>query len=181
MKNILFSGVHGVGKEFYLNKVKNKIERFNIYSASDLIEKYQESADAGYKKVSNVKGNQEILIKAIKNISSSKNKNFILDGHLCIYNSENSVVRIPENFFIEAEIEGIILLQDSSEIIFDRIYKRDGNKIDIKFIEQMQEEEQKYAMELKQKYNIPYTVITHEYNEDRFVQILKSFGGEEIG
>lgn len=45
----------------------------------------------------------------------------------------------------------------------------------------MQEEEQKYAMELKQKYNIPYTVITHEYNEDRFVQILKSFGGEEIG
>ena len=72
MKNILFSGVHGVEKGFYLNKVKNKIERFNIYSASDLIEKYQESADAGYKKVSNVKGNQEILIKAIKNISSSK-------------------------------------------------------------------------------------------------------------
>ena len=40
MKAILLSGVHGVGKGFFLDKIKKYIQSYNIYSASSLIEKF---------------------------------------------------------------------------------------------------------------------------------------------
>lgn len=101
MKSILFSGVHGVGKGFFLKKINKEIEEYNIYSASTLIEKYQTSTDAGYKKVRNVKNNQDILIKAIKEAKMKDGNSFILDGHLCIFDVEGNIVRIPENFFMK--------------------------------------------------------------------------------
>ncbi len=38
MKIILFSGAHGVGKGFFLNKVKENVQQYDILSASTLIE-----------------------------------------------------------------------------------------------------------------------------------------------
>lgn len=180
MKSILFSGVHGVGKGFFLDKVSKDIEEYNVYSASALIEKYQPSTDAGYKKVSNVKSNQEVLAKAIKEAKQQDEKNFILDGYLCIFDSEGNVVRIPENFFRKTQIEGIVLLQDRPDVIYDRINARDANEIDVGAIKQMQNEEQEYAKELKQKYQIPFIVITHEYSGEEFAKILRELGGDRI-
>lgn len=82
MKVFLFSGVHGVGKGFFLKKIKNNAQQYSIYSASSLIERYQPSTDAGYKKVSNVNNNQDVLIKAIKEEINCSISNFIIDGHL---------------------------------------------------------------------------------------------------
>ena len=69
MKRVLFSGVHGVGKSFFLKKISQRIEGYDIYSASALIEKYHASTDAGYKRVKNVDENQDILVRAIKEIA----------------------------------------------------------------------------------------------------------------
>lgn len=176
MKNILFSGVHGVGKGFFLEKIKKEIEIYNIYSASTLIEKYQLSTDAGYKKVRNVKNNQDILIKAIKETKLNDESSFILDGHLCIFDLEGNVVRIPENFFYETQIEGIVLLQDCPDVIFDRINARDGKEISVQSIEKMQYEEQRFAEELREKYNISYVIITHECTGVEFMQRIQEMG-----
>ncbi len=180
MTSILFSGVHGVGKGFFLDKMNKEIEGYNIYSASALIEKYQASTDAGYKKVSNVKNNQDVLTRAIKEVKLKGENSFILDGHLCIFNSEGNVVRIPESFFYETRIEGIVLLRDHPDVIFDRIKSRDGNEISVQCIQQMQDEEEKYAKELSEKYGIPYIVVTHGCTGDEFMQKLQEFGGENI-
>ena len=180
MKNILFSGVHGVGKGLFLEKIKKEIEGYSIYSASTLIEKYQPATDAGYKKVRYVKNNQDILIKAIKEAKMNDRNNFILDGHLCIFNVEGNVVRIPENFFEETQIEGIVLLQDCPDVITDRINKRDGKKINVQSIEKMQREEQKFAEELWKKNKIPYVVVTHKCTGEEFMQRIQEFGGENI-
>lgn len=180
MKSILFSGVHGVGKGFFLEKINKEIAGYNIYSASTLIEKYQPSTDAGYKKVRNVKNNQDILIKAIKEAKLKDENSFILDGHLCIFDVEENVVRIPENFFYETQIEGIVLLQDSPDVISDRINARDGKDISVQSIEKMQHEEQKFAEELWKKYKIPYVVITHECTGVEFLQRIQEIGGENL-
>lgn len=148
-----------------------------MYSASNLIEKYQPSTDAGYKKVSNVKNNQDVLIKAIKEAKANDINDFILDGHLCIFNAEGTVERIPEYFFEEAKINGIILLQDEDQIICDRINQRDSNKISVNDIKFMQEEEQKYADELKAKLQMEYEIITHECTGKEFEELLKNMGG----
>lgn len=180
MKRILFSGVHGVGKGFFLEKVKENIYNYEVYSASKLIERYQPSADAGYKKVSNVNNNQDILIKAINDEKNHNKKDFILDGHLCIFNARGDVERIPEYFFINTNINGIILLQDAPQIIYDRINKRDANEIDISDIERMQEEERNYAKELQSKFQIKYVIISHECTGEQFEEKLKKIGGDII-
>ena len=180
MKSILFSGVHGVGKGFFLKKIIKEIEGYNVYSASALIEKYNPSTDAGYKKVCNVKDNQEALVKAVKEEKLKNENSFILDGHLCIFDMEGNVVRIPENFFGETQIEVIVLLQDCPKMISDRINTRDGEEISIQSIEKMQYEEQKFAEELWEKYKIPYVVVTHECTGVEFIQRIQEIGGENI-
>ena len=180
MKSFLFSGVHGVGKGFFLKKISKEIKGYNIYSASTLIEKYQPSTDAGYKKVRNVKNNQDILIKAVKEAKLKDGNSFILDGHLCIFDAEENVVRIPENFFSETQIEGIVLLQDFPKVISDRLEIRDGKKISIQSIEKMQHEEQRFAEELWKKYKIPYVVVTHECTGVEFMRRIQEVGGENI-
>ena len=145
-----------------------------------MIEKYQPSTDAGYKKVRNVKNNQDILIKAIKEAKLKDENSFILDGHLCIFDVGGNVVRIPENFFYETQIEGIVLLQDCPKVISDRINTRDGKEISIQSIEKMQYEEQKFAEELWGKYKIPYVVVTHECTGAEFMQKIQEMGGENI-
>lgn len=180
MKTILFSGVHGVGKGFFLDKVKENIQNYDVYSASKLIERYQPSTDAGYKKVSNVNNNQDILIKAIKEEKLRNRKDFIIDGHLCIFNAMGDVEPIPEYFLIDAEITGIVLLQDEPRIICDRINQRDSNKISMRNIEKMQDEEQKYARELQNKFQIDYVIISHECTGEQFEKELRKIGGDFV-
>ncbi len=179
MKAFLFSGVHGVGKGFFLNKLENN-SLYHIYTASALIERYHSSADAGYKRVSNVKSNQETLIRGMKEVMDRDNGTLILDGHLCIFNAKGEVERIPKFFFEEAGIEGIMLLQDIPERIYCRIRKRDANIIDVSVIEQMQREEEKYARELEKELNIGWAIITHECTEDQFAKIQRKWGGSRV-
>ena len=84
MKAILLSGVHGVGKGYLLERIKTDLAGYKIYSASGMIEKYKESTDAGFKRVKNVKQNQEFLIASIKEETQKGGNSFILDGHLCM-------------------------------------------------------------------------------------------------
>ena len=178
MKAILFSGAHGVGKGFFLDKVKKYIQQYNVYSASKLIERYQSSTDAGYKKVSNVNNNQEALVKSLKEAKNNDIKDFILDGHLCVFNAKGEVERIPEYFFYETEITGIVLLQDEPQSICDRINQRDAKEISVCDIEWMQDEERKYAEELEAKFQIGYAIITHECTGEQFEEKLREIGGD---
>lgn len=111
MKVILFSGVHGVGKGFFLEQVKKNIEEYNVYSASKLIERYKSPTDAGYKKVCNVNNNQDILIEAIKKEKLHSTKDFIIDGHLCVFNAEGKVERIPRRRFQKELVYGYIVAE----------------------------------------------------------------------
>ena len=178
MKLFLLSGAHGVGKGFFLKRVKYDIQDYEVLSASGLIERHHTSTDAGYKKVSNVDNNQDVLIRAINEEKKNNKKNIILDGHLCVFNAEGKVERIPEYFFIQAGITGIILLQDDSKRICDRIKHRDLSLISQDDIEQMQNEEQKYAEELKEKYHIDYMKITHEWTGEQFSDMLRENEGD---
>lgn len=180
MKIILFSGAHGVGKGFFLNKVKENIQQYDVLSASSLIERYQPSTDAGYKKVKDINSNQDVLIKAIEEAMKKGSKDIILDGHLCIFNAKGEVERIPEYFFHKTHIVGIVLLHDDPRVICDRICNRDINHISVKDLEYMQDEECKYAMELEEKHHIKHVIISHEFTGALFEKILREIGGDSI-
>ncbi len=176
MKTILLSGVHGVGKGYFLDKVRKCIRNYDVYSASQLIEKYHSAADAGYKRVSNISNNQHVLIQAIRKEQIQNTQNLIIDGHICLFNASGLVERIPEYFFSETGIAGIILLQDTSANICDRILQRDSRRININDIEEMQREERIYALELQKKYGIQCMTITHNCTGRQFAEILERMG-----
>lgn len=180
MKTYLLTGAHGVGKGYFLKKVENKIENFIILSASALIGKYKCATDAGYKKVAHVNKNQDVLISALNQEQNNAKKNIILDGHLCVYNSDGLTERIPEYFFIDACIDGIIILQDSEDEILKRINQRDSKIITINDIIKMQDEERKYAEEIEKKYLIKHKIISHECSAEEFKIVLKALGGDLI-
>ena len=99
---------------------------------------------------------------------------------MCVFNARGEVERVPEYFFSDAQITGIILLQDEPRVICDRISQRDSNKISIRDIESMQNEERKYARELQSKFHIEYIIISHECTGEQFEEELRKMGGDVI-
>lgn len=176
MKTILFSGVHGVGKGYFLKQVCIDREGYKILSASDLIRRYKDATDAGYKKVSNVKENQEILLAALNEEQDKRQSDIVLDGHLCIINAKDEVERIPEYFFERGSIDGIILLQDEAWAISDRVKNRDGQQVITSYIDKIQEEEREFAKYLKSTYGIEYEIVRHECGKESFKEIIKRIG-----
>ncbi len=151
-RRIILTGVHGVGKGYYLQE--NVIGKFDvdIVSASGLISKYKNPTDAGYKLVTDVNDNQEILFKALKQQMLRQTKSFILDGHITILNSNKQIERIPYYYFERNCFDTIILMQDSSNQILKRLQDRDTDAgLSIELIDLIQKEEKKYALELENK------------------------------
>lgn len=180
-KTILLSGVHGVGKGFWLQKVYDNKDKddFICLSASELINKYKDAADAGYKKVSDVNNNQSILIEAIKNNFDLSPKRIILDGHICIINSNNNIEKIPLDFFLETRVCGILILEDDANTIFKRLKQRDCRCISLDMIQQIQMKEREYAIELHEKYQLKVCFITHEYSRKQFLEFSEECWGDE--
>lgn len=171
-KIILLSGVHGVGKGYFLKEKFENDNRFEILGASSLIGKYKKADDAGYKKVQNVSNNQQILLTALSIEKNKISKDIILDGHICMINAEGKVESIPEKFFLDAEISGIVLLQDDVDNIIQRQAQRDGLVLAKDIVKEIQEEEVKYCEQLFLKYNILYNAIDNSCDYIQFCEIV---------
>lgn len=172
---ILFSGVHGVGKGYFIKKnLKDREDDILYVSASGLIRQYRNSEDAGYKKVKDVDGNQELLLLALNRMEISTDKIILLDGHLCIINSNSEIERISEAFILKAQIRGVILLQEEIAIIEQRQSLRDGISLPAGMIREIQYEEKLYAELLLKKYQIPFEIISSECSCNKFWRIINA-------
>lgn len=171
---ILFSGVHGVGKGFFIKENIKDNDDIICVSASELIRQYRNSEDAGYKKVQDVEENQEILLVALRRMEMSVDKSILLDGHLCIINSNNEVETISESFISKAQMKGVILLQEEIPIIEQRQKVRDGLSLSTEMIREIQCKEKLYAELLFKKYKIPFEIISSECRRDQFLKIINT-------
>lgn len=171
-KIILLSGVHGVGKGYFLSKNFMEEDKFAIFEASELISRYKKADDAGYKKVKDVLNNQKVLLAALKIEQEKTREDIILDGHICMLNADGNIESIPKSFFADASVSGIVLLQDEAENIVKRQAERDGLMLEINVIRAMQEQELKYCKVLFAEYDIPYYIIDHACNYQQFCEIV---------
>lgn len=171
-KIFLLSGVHGVGKGYFLKNTLEGDSNYTILEASNLIRQYKDAEDAGYKMVKDVTDNQNILLKALIKEKRKIKTDIILDGHLCIINKNGDIERIPEEFLHKASVQGIILLQDDVESIVKRQKLRDGIGLGKQIISKIQEDEVKYCEFLKNELNIPYIVIDGECAYNQFIKEL---------
>lgn len=151
----LICGVHGVGKTVFAKRLCQKL-LLKYYSASELINKTTNREISDCKKVQDISDNQELLLKALSEINDTQ---YILDGHLCLINTQNKIERISYGTFQAMNLEGIYIVVDAPVKIQHRLKNRDNQIWNLGFIASFQQEEFTYAKYLAKKMNIPLKII----------------------
>lgn len=156
-KNIIFiGGIHGVGKGTICNEITSKTDIIHI-TASEIL-KWNEISSSENKLVNNISSTQERLILGLKSLIDT-DKQYLLDGHYCLLNSDGFPSKIDEETFDKINPKIISIVIDDIEKIIERLEKRDDKKYDFETLNQLQEMEIEYAKYLSKKYSIPYVEI----------------------
>ena len=171
-RRIILSGVHGVGKGYFIKNKLEHISNLTVISASGIIAQYHDAEDAGNKRVNDVDGNQKLLLEAVKTFFEIHKETVLMDGHLVILDTNDNIKKIPTSFFEKGMFDTIILLQDEVQLIYDRLYARDGtHKLEMNLIDQIQKKEEEYAMELKRQ-GIKVYHITPFSEESKYIDLF---------
>lgn len=156
--NIIFvGGIHGVGKTTLCENVSNELSIEHL-SSSNLISKLDFERINKDKRVWDIKDNQNILLEAIK-LFLEEDKDYLLDGHFCLIDSDNYIREIPETVFEALGILAIIILTNNENIILERLKLRDDNDYSLEFIQVFQEKEIAYGKYVANKIKVPIKVI----------------------
>lgn len=171
---IFVSGIHGVGKTFFCNMIKEKLN-IKSYSASQLIAAKRKSSFSERKLVSDIDDNQCLLLTAVEELRRTSEE-FILDGHFCLLNEDRNITRIPLDTFVRLNPDAIILLTENPEIIAERRQQRDNVQQSVLEIKAFQEAEKLYAEEIAEQFNIPLVISQGEGDLDRMLDFIKERG-----
>ncbi|WP_168154270.1 ATP-binding protein [Acinetobacter junii] len=156
-KDITFvAGVHGVGKSTLCVKLASMANLTHL-SASDLIRRRKE-LDKN-KKVINPLDNQEILVQELMNYPL--NNKLLLDGHFCLLDMNERVIKLPIELYKNMEISKILLLRSEAELIYKRVLIRDYGKsgLSLKTINDLQDAEMEHAYRVSEALDIPLLEI----------------------
>lgn len=143
---IFLSGVHGVGKTYFCEQIKRKID-IETYTASELISAEKEECFSSDKYNKDIDDNQQHLLNAVRKLDSKESKH-LLDGHFCLLNENGQTARINSDTFTILKPEAIILLTETSEVIAERRKARDNINCNVDEITEFQNEEIAYAKEI---------------------------------
>jgi adenylate kinase len=159
MAIVFVGGVHGVGKSTYCRDISERTG-LQWFMASDLIKAEMQSAiPVGSKVVVDPIGNQELLLRGVRNRMSSYQVRAFLDGHFTLLNADGEIVAIDIDVFIRLGLERIIVIRDDAAAICSRLRERDGHDWSISKISAHQDAEINQAHEVATKLRIPILLI----------------------
>lgn len=168
---ILVSGIHGVGKSFFCDRVKEQLN-INYYSASQLITAKRNRGFSEDKHVPDIDDNQPLLIDSIEELRQNEGE-FILDGHFCLLDADGSITRISPETYTSLKPDRIILLTERPEIIAKRREMRDGVQQNINDIKAFQDAEKDYAAEISDQLGIPLIISNGSDDIQRIIEWVK--------
>lgn len=149
-KIVFIGGVHGVGKSTFVNDVRKKCPKVEGLSCSTIL-KWE---NPKRKQVEDVEENQNRLLTNLPYFIDI-DKEYLLDGHFCLLTKQNTIERVPIDVFEAINPDMILLLEESPEIISQRLADRDSAKYSIDLITAFLREERKYAQETADTLGIP--------------------------
>lgn len=168
MKNIIFiGGIHGVGKGTLCNKVCGELNLYHL-TASEIL-KWDEISKKNNKLVENFSLTQNKLIKNLQKIINKEGK-YILDGHYCLLNSDQTPERIDFETFQFLDPFAFVVVMDDAKKIKSRLEARDKKSYDYELLFRFQQMELEYSIELSNKLKKPHMIL--EKNE---IQKFKTF------
>lgn len=169
---IFISGVHGVGKSYFCNLVKESTG-IDCFSVSTLIRERKKQGFPSDKRVADIDENQQYLLAAVDDLRSNLGE-FLLDGHFCLLNTEGVITRISLDTFTTLKPEAIILLTEDPEIIAQRRQTRDGVEHKASDIKAFQDEEANYAKEVAELLQVPLKISKGSNDIENTVEFIRS-------
>lgn len=169
---IFISGIHGVGKSYFCEIVKERIGLVS-YSASELITKRKKQGFPASKLIPDIDENQQYLLDAVEELRSTGDE-FIVDGHFCLLNGEGNITRISEDTYTSLKPDAIILLTEGPVVIAQRRFDRDGVKVSVDEIEAFQNEEKQYATDIAHKLAIPLKISLGSSDVDNTIDFIRA-------
>lgn len=173
-ENIAFiGGIHGVGKSTICKQICDKLD-IEYLSASEVLKWKEINEDFKNKKVENIASTQHRLIIGLTN-TIQKNRHYLLDGHYCLLNSENSIVNIPLETFKKINPISLNIITGNIDEIKERLEKRDGKPYSFDLLEKMQVNELEYAKKLSISLGITLNIGTQNDFSEIFNSLHNSF------
>ncbi|CAH3472253.1 AAA family ATPase [Citrobacter freundii] len=124
---IFIAGVHGVGKGYLCKKYVESNHAIHK-SASQLIREYGQIELPTSKLTEDIDRNQLILLAAVDNLTQN-GCILLLDGHFALVSKDGTITAIETDVFKRLNPDGVILLQNDTDLITQRIIERDGDTI----------------------------------------------------
>lgn len=162
------SGIHGVGKTTIGKRLENELQ-LKCYTASALIEHGTGHGMSLDKKVSDIVYNQTALVEEVEKLKTY-NRNFILEGHLCVLDANGNVQRISSDTFFKMNPRRIIVLVDDVSKIAERNHGRGDRLSSEEFLRDFQQAEVDYGEVIGQLLQIPVQISKND--EAGFKDIL---------
>ena len=163
--SIFVGGVHGSGKTQLCKKIQEVIP-CNYISASQLLQWKKKE-----KTVENVLENQkklkEILLKNIR-----PNELNLIDGHFALWNKDFKCETVPLDFFENLFIKAIVVINENSETVYNRLLHRNLLSFSLRDIQQLAHAEYNHAKIVSERLRVPFL----EVNENEIEVIFKQIG-----
>lgn len=140
---IFIGGIHGVGKSSFCSEIAAALN-IQHFSAGELIRRQREVAALPDKRVFDVNGNQNLLVAAIEALSIGE-ASVLLDGHFCVLNSSEEIVRIPIRTFEQLAPLAVLVISDDIRKIQERLRFRDRKNHSIEILQALQDAELAHA------------------------------------
>src|SRR5690606_11776081 len=132
---IFVGGIHAVGKSTVCTSTSASLG-LPHYSAGEIIKAEKAGAiSSGSKAVTDIDGNQTLLIRGIQKLEAIHARSIIVDGHFTLLNSDGEVEPVSVDVFRLLCLEGIVVLHDDPKGIAQRLADRDSVAPNPDFIE----------------------------------------------
>ena len=156
---IFVAGVHAVGKTTACTQAAGSLGLVH-YAASSLIKAEKASAIPKQgKAVTDVNGNQELLICGVEKACERHQGRIILDGHFTLSKPDGQIEAIALDVFRAIALDGVVVFQDKPADIVMRLKLRDGEIRNPDAIARHQNAELTHAKFVSRELNVPLKLL----------------------
>lgn len=171
---IFLGGVHGVGKTSMCVGLPEKFG-LRVISASAIIRSEREYPSSDLRAaVSNVGGNQGLLISGVRRLAADAPGRYLMDGHFALRTLAGNIEGIDADVFKAMGVNGLICLYDDPAAIALRLADRDGATHDASAISELQSAELRSAESVSRSLQLRLKVV-RAFDARTFEDCLRIF------
>ena len=174
---IFVAGVYGTGKSTICSALSSRL-CILAFSAGDLISVINGEQYGANKTVVDKNRNQDLLAESVQALNR-QNKQIILAGHFCIFNTVNGVDVLPESVYYSLNIVQIILLEADVQKIAANLFQRDGKNYSEKDLLALIEKERFQSRRISQNLKCPLHIHKMAFNDSDIDHVVSLLHREE--